>query len=130
MTDVAEKDDNTGSCITYERPTGVKGIYYHPITQVSMLGFVCFMCPGLFNALTGLGAGGQVDPTTSARATSARVNTAFYATFALGAFFSGTVNNKLGSRLTLLLGSTGYALYIGSFLAINIHPFAGPFVIM
>ena len=54
MADVAEKvynggsDDNSGSHITlYERPTGIKGIYYHPITQVSMLGFVCFMCPGI-----------------------------------------------------------------------------------
>jgi len=131
MTDVTEKDytsgpdDNSGSRIAiYERPTGIKGIYYHPITQVSMLGLVCFMCPGLFNALTGLGGGGQVDPTINAKA-----NTALYATFAVGAFFSGSINNQLGSRLTLLLGSTGYALYIGSFLAVNIHPRTGPFVI-
>lgn len=109
MTDVTEKDytsgrdDNSGSRIAiYERPTGIKGIYYHPITQVSMLGLVCFMCPGmyhslathfhffhfvfqgLFNALTDLGGGGQVDPTINAKA-----NTALYATFAVGAFFSG-----------------------------------------
>ena len=109
MADVTEKDygsgcdDNSGSHFAiYERPTGIKGIYYHPITQVSMLGFVCFMCPGitrdrntfnvlfnlifagLFNALTGLGAGGQVDPTTNAKA-----NTAVYATFSVAAFFSG-----------------------------------------
>jgi len=82
------------------------------------------MGPGLFNALNGLGAGGQVDATTSANA-----NVAVYATFSVGAFFSGTVNNKLGSRLTLLLGTTGYALYIGAFLAMNIHPHAGAFVI-
>jgi hypothetical protein len=53
MADVTEKDnsgsdDNSGSHIAiYERPTGIKGVYYHPITQVSMLGFVCFMCPGI-----------------------------------------------------------------------------------
>ena len=53
MTDVTEKDYNSGSddnsrsrIATYER-TGIKGIYYHPITQVSMLGVVCFMCPGI-----------------------------------------------------------------------------------
>ncbi|KAF8898328.1 hypothetical protein BD779DRAFT_1666199 [Infundibulicybe gibba] len=109
---------------TSERPMGIKGIYYHPVTQVSMLGFVCFMCPGLFNALNGLGAGGQVDSTTSANA-----NAALYATFAFAAFFAGSINNKLGSRLTLLLGSTGYSLYIGSYLAMNIHPNAGGFVI-
>ncbi|KAJ3501464.1 hypothetical protein NLJ89_g9326 [Agrocybe chaxingu] len=131
MTDVAEKSDNhsgssdEGSHIPiYERPKGLKGFYHHPVTQVTMLGFVCFMGPGLFNALNGLGGGGQVDPTTSANA-----NSALYATFAVAAFFSGSINNKLGSRLTLLLGTTGYSLYIGSFLAINIHPNTGPFVI-
>ncbi|KAF9552989.1 MFS general substrate transporter [Agrocybe pediades] len=108
----------------YERPKGIKGIYYHPVTQVVMLGFVCFMGPGLFNALNGLGGGGQVDPTTSANS-----NSALYSTFAVGAFFSGSINNKLGSRLTLLLGTTGYSLYIGSYLAMNIHPHAGAFVI-
>jgi hypothetical protein len=93
-----------------------------------MLGFVCFMCPGLFNALNGLGGGGQVNPKTNSTA-----NATVYATFAFAAFFAGyvfeaelqkrselffysSVNNKLGSRLTLLLGSFGYALYIGSYL--------------
>lgn len=33
----------------YERPKGLKGFYYHPITQVVMLGFVCFMGPGTFD---------------------------------------------------------------------------------
>jgi hypothetical protein len=68
----------------YERPTGLKGFYYHPLTQICLLGLVCFMCPGLFNALNGLGAGGQVDSTTSANA-----NAALYATFAFSAFFAG-----------------------------------------
>ncbi|KAF9476003.1 MFS general substrate transporter [Pholiota conissans] len=108
----------------YQRPTGLKGFYYHPVTQVVMLGFVCFMGPGLFNALNGLGGGGKFDATTGANA-----NVALYSTFAVSAFFAGTINNKLGSRLTLLLGTTGYSLYIGSFLASNIHANAGPFVI-
>jgi len=108
----------------FERPKGLKGIYSHPVTQVSMLGFVCFMCPGLFNALNGLGAGGQVDTETNSNS-----NAALYATFAGAAFFAGTINNRLGSRLTLLIGSTGYALYIGSYLAMNIHREASGFVI-
>jgi hypothetical protein len=65
----------------------------------------------LFNAINGLGAGGQVDSQTSANA-----NAALYSTFAVMAFFAGSVNNLLGSRLTLIIGSTGYSLYIGSFL--------------
>jgi hypothetical protein len=68
------------------RPTGLRGFFYHPYTQVVLLGFVCFMCPGLFNALNGLGAGGQVDSTTSANA-----NSTLYATFAVAAFFAGSV---------------------------------------
>jgi len=61
--------------------------------------------------------------------TSANGNSALYATFAFTAFFAGSIHNKLGSRLTLLLGSLGYSLYIGSYLAMEIHPNAGGFVI-
>ncbi|PPQ97669.1 hypothetical protein CVT26_002481 [Gymnopilus dilepis] len=134
MSDVQEKgsaynsggsdDGSQHQVAVFDRPTGIKGIYYHPVTQVVMLGFVCFMGPGLFNALNGLGGGGQLDATTSANA-----NATLYATFAFGAFFSGSINNKLGSRLTLLLGITGYSLYIGAYLALNIHPHAGAFLI-
>ncbi|KAK0245315.1 hypothetical protein EDD85DRAFT_783256 [Armillaria nabsnona] len=38
-----------------------------------------------------------------------------------------SVNNMLG--VTLLIGSMGYSLYIGSYLAINIHSNAGDFVV-
>lgn len=116
--------DNGSHQVVYERPKGLKGIYYHPRTQIALIGFVCFMCPGLFNALNGLGAGGQVDSKTSATS-----NAVLYGTFAVSAFFAGSINNKLGSRLTLLLGTAGYALYIGSYLTMNIHQEAGGFVI-
>lgn len=99
----------------FERPKGLKGLYYNPTTQIVMLGVLCFMCPGLFNALNGLGAGGQVDSTNSANS-----NSALYSTFAITAFFAGSINNKIGSRWTLLLGSTGYSLYIGSYLYVRI----------
>ncbi|KAN0087960.1 Major facilitator superfamily domain containing protein [Tylopilus felleus] len=108
----------------FERPTGWRAIYYHPTAQVAILGFVCFMCPGMFNALTGLGGGGQLNATVQANA-----NSALYATFAFFGFFSGTVNNALGPRLTLMLGTWGYSLYIAAFLTINIHPGAGAFVV-
>jgi hypothetical protein len=71
----------------YFRPTGLKGFFYYPYTQVVLLGLVCFSCPGLFNALNGLGAGGQVESTTSANA-----NSTLYATFAVAAFFAGSVS--------------------------------------
>lgn len=66
--------DDSGSqthALVFERPTGLKGLYYHPLTQTAMLGLVCFMCPGMFNALTGLGGGGQVDPTTNSNSNAA-----------------------------------------------------------
>ncbi|KAI9464319.1 MFS general substrate transporter [Boletus coccyginus] len=99
-------------------------IYYHPVCQVALLGFVCFMCPGMFNALTGLGGGGQVNTKDQANA-----NAALYAAFAFFGFFSGTIINFLGPRLTLALGTLGYPLYIASFLVVNIHSGAGVFVI-
>ncbi|KAF8341708.1 major facilitator superfamily domain-containing protein [Amanita rubescens] len=132
MTDTSDKDftattstyDSPGEEIFVRRPGFIKALYYHPLTQVIMLAVICFMCPGLFNALNGLGGAGQFNTKTSANA-----NAALYATFTLGAFFAGSINNKLGSRSTLFLGSLGYGLYIGSFLAFNKHRNAAPFVI-
>ncbi|KIN97720.1 hypothetical protein M404DRAFT_888190 [Pisolithus tinctorius Marx 270] len=82
------------------------------------------MCPGMYNALSGLGGGGQVNPTAQANASSA-----LYATFAFFGFFSGTISNVLGARVTLMLGTLGYPLYISSFLVVNIHPNATGYVI-
>jgi len=102
-----------------DRPAagGFMGWYRGPYVQVCMLGFVCFMCPGLFNAVNGLGGAGQVDPTTAANA-----NVALYSCFAGMAFISGTIHNKIGSKATLILGTFGYTLYIASYLASNLHP--------
>lgn len=68
----------------FERPIGWRRIYYHPLFQVVLLGFIFFLCPGMFNALTGLGGGGQLNTTVQANA-----NAALYATFAFFGFFSG-----------------------------------------
>ncbi|KAG6335975.1 hypothetical protein ID866_3128 [Astraeus odoratus] len=129
----AEKVDYTGTSEVsgsqqyeiFERPSGWRGWHSHPTVQVALLGFVCFMCPGMFNALSGLGGGGQVSTQDQANASSA-----LYATFAFFGFFSGTINNVLGARLTLMLGTLGYPLYISSFLVVNIHPNAGTYVIV
>lgn len=37
--------------------------YASPRTQLIMVSFVCFLCPGMFNALGGLGGGGKTDAT-------------------------------------------------------------------
>ncbi|KAK4176183.1 major facilitator superfamily domain-containing protein [Triangularia setosa] len=88
--------------------------YASPIVQLLMVAMVCFLCPGMFNALTGLGAGGQVDPGAQNDA-----NTALYSTFAVVAFFSGTVTNLFGVKPTLAFGALGYCIYAASFLSYN-----------
>ncbi|KAH6848103.1 major facilitator superfamily domain-containing protein [Chaetomium sp. MPI-CAGE-AT-0009] len=94
---------------------GKKEIWYaSPIVQLLMVAMVCFLCPGMFNALTGLGGGGQVDASASNDA-----NTALNSTFAVVAFFSGTIANKLGVKITLAFGGLGYCIYAGSFLSYN-----------
>ncbi len=35
-------------------------VYASPPTQLVLVALVCFLCPGMFNALNGLGGGGQV----------------------------------------------------------------------
>ncbi|GAA5937997.1 hypothetical protein JCM1841_002913 [Sporobolomyces salmonicolor] len=95
---------------------GIKAFYAKPVVQVCLIAFTCFCCPGMFNALSGIGGGGQQDATTSNNG-----SVALYSTFAVTSFFSGTINNRLGARLTLSLGAAGYALYVGSFLSYNIN---------
>ncbi|GLJ13761.1 hypothetical protein SUGI_0219670 [Cryptomeria japonica] len=88
--------------------------YNSPVVQVILIGFVCFCCPGMFNALSGMGGGGQVNPEAANNA-----NTALYTTFAVFGILGGGIYNVLGTRLTLCLGCSTYVLYAGSFLYYN-----------
>jgi hypothetical protein len=90
--------------------------YNSPLAQVSLLGLICFCCPGMFNALSGLGGAGQLDNTTVDNA-----NTALYTCFAVFGVLGGAAHNLLGPRLTLLIGALTYPLYAGSFLYYNHH---------
>ncbi|KAL6654851.1 hypothetical protein ACP70R_008316 [Stipagrostis hirtigluma subsp. patula] len=82
-----------------------------PLVQVSLVGLVCLCCPGMFNALTGLGGGGQLD-----HAAADNANTALYACFAVFGVVGGGAYNLLGPRPTLVLGALAYPLYAASFL--------------
>ncbi|CAJ2510900.1 Uu.00g065250.m01.CDS01 [Anthostomella pinea] len=88
--------------------------YASPKVQLLMVSIVCFLCPGLYNALGGIGGGGQLNAKIQDHA-----STATYSVFAFVGFFSGSFANKLGIKITLAIGGIGYSLYSASFLCYN-----------
>ncbi len=106
-----------------KRRGGLLGFWDRPLTQIGIVGFICFLCPGMFNALSGIGGGGQVDP-----APAVSSNIAIYACFAGFSFFAGSLHNIFGSKTLLFVGGLGYALYTSSFLSYNFNQ-NGAFVI-
>ena len=88
--------------------------YASPPFQLTLVAFVCFLCPGMFNAVNGLGGGGQFDARTADNS-----NVALYSTFSVFGFFAGSIANRLGIKWTLSLGGLGYVLYIASYLSYN-----------
>lgn len=105
------------------------GYYASPMFQLIMVSFVCFLCPGMFNAINGLGGGGQVDATTADQA-----NIALYTLFCVVGFVSGSIVNRLGIKIGLGIGGIGYCIYVASFLCYNhtansgFNIFAGAFL--
>ncbi|GAA6037683.1 hypothetical protein JCM8097_002283 [Rhodosporidiobolus ruineniae] len=95
---------------------GWRAKYAHPLVQIALVALICFACPGMFNALSGVGGGGQLDPKAANDG-----NVALYSTFAVVGFFSGSIINKVGARAAFAVGASGYALYMGSLLSLNIN---------
>ncbi|KAG0301619.1 hypothetical protein BGZ98_008194 [Dissophora globulifera] len=87
-----------------------------PLAQVIVLGFICFCCPGMFNALQGTGTYGL-----SAKDSDVgnRAGIALSCVFAFSSLFAGALFNILGHRVLLILGGLTYVVYVGSFLAYN-----------
>jgi MFS family permease len=88
--------------------------YASPKVQLLMVAMVCFLCPGMYNALSGLGGAGQLD-----RRAQTDASTALYSVFAVVAFFSGSIANVIGIKATITFGGLGYCLYGASFLCYN-----------
>ncbi|CAN1170446.1 UNC93-like protein 2 [Linum perenne] len=91
--------------------------YNSPKTQIILLGLVYFCCAGMYKAFSGMGGGGQLDPTASNNA-----NTATYITFAVFSFVGGGLFNIIGPRVMLPVGCTTYVLFTLAFLYYNHHP--------
>lgn len=68
----------------------------------------------MFNALGGLGGGGQVDAKPANDA-----NVALYSTFAVVGFSAGSIVNRLGVRWSMALSGIGYTIYVSSYLSYN-----------
>jgi len=87
--------------------------YSDPFVQVILVGFICFCCPGMFNAVNGMGGAGQADPKTADDA-----NTALSVTFTVCSLIGAPVYNIFGIRVIIPAALT-YVLYIGSYLTPN-----------
>ncbi|KAI9256964.1 major facilitator superfamily domain-containing protein [Sporodiniella umbellata] len=85
--------------------------YNSPEFQIFLVGLICFCCPGMYNALSGIGAQGQ----SSTRAAT-EAGTALSITFALCSLLGAPVYNIFGHRI-LIPGALTYVLYVGSFLS-------------
>ncbi|GAB5587825.1 hypothetical protein Unana1_02725 [Umbelopsis nana] len=87
--------------------------YSDPYIQVIVMGFICFCCPGMFNAVSGMGGAGQADPKTADDA-----NTALSTTFTFCSLIGAPVYNIFGHRVVIPAALT-YVLYVGSYLTPN-----------
>lgn len=88
--------------------------YRSPIIQTLIISVVHLLVVGMFNVLSALGGGGQVDPTTNNNA-----STILYGLFCVLSLTAGSVCNYLGPKVTLAAGGVGYSLYSASFWSYN-----------
>lgn len=94
-----------------------KGNMKSSLSQVVLLSCVCFCVPGMWNSITSMAGG--IEDTAAASLAIAWL----YGCFAVFSLIAPVVNNTLGSRVTLFLGSLGYLLYVASLWA---YPLTGP----
>ena len=90
-------------------------VSYAPVRRLkSFSAAVILTRTGMFNALNGLGGGGQLTAVAGDDA-----NTALYSTFAVFGFFGGSIVNRLGVRYAMALGGIGYSVYVSAYLCFN-----------
>lgn len=80
---------------------------YNGFWQIVLVGVIAFCCPGMFNAIVGVGGGGTAD----ARLASFPLFF-LYASFAIFGYAGGLFFNYFGPRLLMTFAGFTYALYI------------------
>ncbi|KAJ1763073.1 hypothetical protein LPJ58_000192 [Coemansia sp. RSA 1591] len=88
--------------------------YHSPLMQMLIISGVCFLGPGMFNALNGLGGAGQLDARTTSDA-----NAALYASFAIFSIIGGGIVNMAGVRIPTAISCLTYALYTATYIHYN-----------
>ena len=101
-------------CTSLQNSPGDGALVASPPMQLLLVSLVCFLCPGMYNALSGLGGGGQVNAKDNNKGAIA-----IYTTFSVVGFFAGTITNRLGIELTLSFGGLGYCVYASALLCYN-----------
>ncbi len=91
------------------------GYYASPRFQLTLVSIICFLLPGAYNAMSGLGAAGQSNTFYFDLSQAG-----LYAAFSVSAFFSGSFVNRVGVRWSLVIGGLGYMLYPTSLLVENL----------
>lgn len=76
------------------------------LTQATIVGLLAFAAPGLWNALQSVGAGGQQTPFLVMAG-----NALLFSLMTVTCLSSSLIINRIGLRWTLVIGTTGYALY-------------------
>ncbi|XXH05712.1 hypothetical protein Hte_012147 [Hypoxylon texense] len=82
-----------------------------PIIQNVSMGMILFCLPGIYLALTGLGAGGGQPSSTQVVSLT---NAILYGVYTVGGWFGGTILNFLRPKWTIAIGGIGYPFYVGS----------------
>lgn len=92
-------------------------------TQLLLVSFCAFCLPGMYNAISGMGGSGQLDPTVGANSSVALLSVGA----ATGLLVGQPMYDLLGNKC-MFFGGWTYALYTGALLAYS-HHVGGGFVI-
>jgi len=97
---------------------------WSPNFQLVVISIMCLLLPGVYNAMVGMGAGGQAEPYWFDLA-----QTALYISFAVSSFFSGSFVDRVGIRRAARVCGVGYMMLVSSQLSYLFNR-NGPFVVV